>query len=84
MAPTAANVPTPSPSVSGEDVDGARTKGNGIGNGNGHNPGSDQSNDAPSVALKSKDPNRPKRKKARRACYACQRAHLTCGESPPV
>lgn len=26
-----------------------------------------------------KDPNRPKRKKARRACYACQRAHLTCG-----
>lgn len=27
-----------------------------------------------------KDPNRPKRKKARRACFACQRAHLTCGE----
>lgn len=27
-----------------------------------------------------KDPSRPRRKKARRACYACQRAHLTCGE----
>ena len=28
-----------------------------------------------------KDPLRPRRKKARRACYACQRAHLTCGKS---
>ena len=27
----------------------------------------------------SKDPYRPRRKKARRACFACQRAHLTCG-----
>jgi hypothetical protein len=27
-----------------------------------------------------KNPVRQKRKKARRACYACQRAHLTCGE----
>ena len=29
-----------------------------------------------------KDPSRPRRKKARRACFACQRAHLTCGKSP--
>lgn len=29
-----------------------------------------------------KDPMRPRRKKARRACYACQRAHLTCGLYP--
>jgi hypothetical protein len=29
---------------------------------------------------KSKDALRPRRKKARRACLACQRAHLTCGE----
>jgi len=29
-----------------------------------------------------KDPLRPRRKKARRACFACQRAHLTCGELP--
>jgi hypothetical protein len=29
-----------------------------------------------------KDPLRPRRKKARRACFACQRAHLTCGTSP--
>jgi hypothetical protein len=27
-----------------------------------------------------KDPTRPRRKKARRACLACQRSHLTCGE----
>ncbi|KAB8345923.1 hypothetical protein FH972_022976 [Carpinus fangiana] len=32
---------------------------------------------------KSKDPSRPKRKKARRACHACQRAHLTCGDERP-
>ena len=31
------------------------------------------------VSSKSKDPSKPKRKKARRACAACQRAHLTCG-----
>lgn len=30
-----------------------------------------------------KDPFRPRRKKARRACYACQRAHLTCGKIGP-
>jgi transcription activator of gluconeogenesis len=29
--------------------------------------------------LSAKDPQRPRRKKARRACHACQRAHLTCG-----
>lgn len=28
-----------------------------------------------------KDATRPRRKKARRACLACQRAHLTCGTS---
>jgi hypothetical protein len=26
-----------------------------------------------------KEASRPRRKKARRACHACQRAHLTCG-----
>lgn len=31
-------------------------------------------------ASNAKDPLRPRRKKARRACYACQRAHLTCGQ----
>ncbi|CAI6331962.1 unnamed protein product [Periconia digitata] len=36
--------------------------------------------DAPSNA---KDPTRPRRKKARRACLACQRAHLTCGDERP-
>ena len=32
-----------------------------------------------SKGANAKDPSRPRRKKARRACYACQRAHLTCG-----
>jgi hypothetical protein len=31
-----------------------------------------------------KDPLRPRRKKARRACFACQRAHLTCGKPTPA
>lgn len=34
---------------------------------------------ASKTASNSKDPSRPRRKKARRACFACQRAHLTCG-----
>ena len=34
------------------------------------------------TAANAKDPSRPRRKKARRACYACQRAHLTCGKTP--
>ena len=36
-------------------------------------------NDKPSAKSNAKDPSRPRRKKARRACFACQRAHLTCG-----
>ncbi|KAG0133836.1 hypothetical protein HOY82DRAFT_248819 [Tuber indicum] len=39
---------------------------------------------APSGSIaSSKDPGRPRRKKARRACFACQRAHLTCGDERP-
>lgn len=34
----------------------------------------------PASKSNAKDPSRPRRKKARRACFACQRAHLTCGE----
>ncbi|KAF2472498.1 uncharacterized protein BDR25DRAFT_14791 [Lindgomyces ingoldianus] len=41
-------------------------------NGNGQKP-----------ASSAKDPLRPRRKKARRACFACQRAHLTCGDERP-
>ncbi|KAL2403949.1 Transcription activator of gluconeogenesis [Exophiala dermatitidis] len=40
-----------------------------------------QANGTPST--NAKDPSRPRRKKARRACYACQRAHLTCGDERP-
>ncbi|EEP76109.1 conserved hypothetical protein [Uncinocarpus reesii 1704] len=34
-------------------------------------------------ASNAKDPLRPRRKKAKRACFACQRAHLTCGDERP-
>lgn len=34
----------------------------------------------PKAASNARDPSRPRRKKARRACMACQRAHLTCGK----
>ncbi|MCJ1474180.1 Transcriptional regulator of nonfermentable carbon utilization [Lambiella insularis] len=40
-------------------------------------------NGLPKSAFSAKDPLRPRRKKARRACYACQRAHLTCGDERP-
>lgn len=46
-------------------------------------PDSSPAKDKPTAASKSKDPSRPKRKKARRACAACQRAHLTCGDERP-
>lgn len=46
----------------------------------------DQSGDNTNGEIKKKydpkDPSRPRRKKARRACFACQRAHLTCGMYP--
>ncbi|EAS35656.3 C6 zinc finger domain-containing protein [Coccidioides immitis RS] len=37
----------------------------------------------PMSAANAKDPLRPRRKKAKRACFACQRAHLTCGDERP-
>lgn len=48
-----------------------------------HKTESNASSDAPNgiTKTKSNDPTRPRRKKARRACFACQRAHLTCGKS---
>ncbi|KAF4553130.1 Transcription activator of gluconeogenesis-like protein 1 [Elsinoe fawcettii] len=41
------------------------------------------SNDETPAKKNAKDPSRPRRKKARRACFACQRAHLTCGDERP-
>jgi len=41
-------------------------------------------NSEPKKKYDPKDPLRPRRKKARRACYACQRAHLTCGKFAPL
>lgn len=43
-------------------------------------PQSKPGNGQAKTASNAKDPLRPRRKKARRACYACQRAHLTCGK----
>ncbi|RDL36998.1 Zn2 DNA-binding protein [Venustampulla echinocandica] len=50
------------------------------GDGNGKTVGSTV---ATKPKLDPKDPLRPRRKKARRACFACQRAHLTCGDERP-
>ena len=41
---------------------------------------SELSGDDTMAASKARDPSKPKRKKAKRACAACQRAHLTCSE----
>ncbi|KAJ5662665.1 hypothetical protein N7462_011591 [Penicillium macrosclerotiorum] len=46
-------------------------------NGDGHKPENGRK------SVNAKDPSRPRRKKARRACFACQRAHLTCGDERP-
>jgi hypothetical protein len=43
------------------------------------NGSSDQATPNGPSKASAKDPTRPRRKKARRACHACQRAHLTCG-----
>ncbi|KAI7157953.1 hypothetical protein KC349_g5246 [Hortaea werneckii] len=45
--------------------------------------GNNNNNRNQSSKSNSKDPSRPRRKKARRACFACQRAHLTCGDERP-
>lgn len=42
-------------------------------------PSANKNGNGKPAASNAKDPNRPRRKKARRACFACQRAHLTCG-----
>ncbi|KAI9818933.1 MAG: Transcriptional regulator of nonfermentable carbon utilization [Pycnora praestabilis] len=44
---------------------------------------SQASNGHSTASMNAKDPLRPRRKKARRACFACQRAHLTCGDERP-
>ncbi|KAI1814872.1 transcription activator of gluconeogenesis [Poronia punctata] len=50
-----------------------------------HTPPEAGSGSTPEIKKKydPKDPHRPRRKKARRACFACQRAHLTCGDERP-
>lgn len=43
-------------------------------------PSKSTNGNSSSAKPNAKDPSRPRRKKARRACFACQRAHLTCGK----
>ncbi|KAF1998483.1 hypothetical protein P154DRAFT_439054 [Amniculicola lignicola CBS 123094] len=43
----------------------------------------EQANGNSHAASHAKDPTRPRRKKAKRACFACQRAHLTCSDQRP-
>ncbi|KAI9812235.1 MAG: Transcriptional regulator of nonfermentable carbon utilization [Thelocarpon impressellum] len=52
-------------------------------NDDGARPGAPPPKNASSAPSGAKDPLRPRRKKARRACFACQRAHLTCGDERP-
>lgn len=58
-------------SAAGAQADKPKTEANGDGTANGASANGQKPNP--------KDPSRPRRKKARRACFACQRAHLTCG-----
>lgn len=64
---------SPSPEYSGDDMAAEQSNDRQSGDGS---PSQKPSNGKPNM----KDPLRPRRKKARRACFACQRAHLTCGE----
>jgi hypothetical protein len=68
---------SPSPEYSADDIDMAAEQAN-------DRQSADASPDQKGSSGKpnAKDPLRPRRKKARRACFACQRAHLTCGEYP--
>ncbi|OJD10558.1 hypothetical protein AJ78_08469 [Emergomyces pasteurianus Ep9510] len=67
---------TATPADSPESQTRTNVKGSGTAQ-NGEKPASTPTN------ANAKDPLRPRRKKAKRACFACQRAHLTCGDERP-
>ncbi|KAL4935283.1 hypothetical protein BDV06DRAFT_207297 [Aspergillus oleicola] len=67
----------------GDRADQAPTKTNASANANANGDNQSQSQTANGQKPNPKDPSRPRRKKARRACFACQRAHLTCGDERP-
>src|SRR5213075_581126 len=77
--------PSPSPDASGGDQESGdmaenpdRSESKPLTNGKGD--GIVQNGQPSATAVpNAKDPLRPRRKKAKRACFACQRAHLTCG-----
>ena len=84
LTPPSQNSDLPGVNGGGGPSNGSGGVGGGGGNGSGLGQSqSISSTPAPSSVARSnaKDPLRPRRKKARRACFACQRAHLTCGKS---
>lgn len=72
--------PSESPDIGSEDDSGIMA-GDKTDRGSSDEKSNDKGSSDTKPASKSnaKDPSRPRRKKARRACFACQRAHLTCG-----
>ncbi|KZF22518.1 hypothetical protein L228DRAFT_127886 [Xylona heveae TC161] len=77
---------SPSPDISGdqhEATDMAEHKANRSDSGDTGSVAGSGTGQRPNPSSNAKDPLRPRRKKARRACFACQRAHLTCGDERP-
>lgn len=76
MASSDAEDASPSPEYSGDDHEDMAAEQANDRDSTGGSPDQKKGN----TKSNAKDPLRPRRKKARRACFACQRAHLTCGE----
>lgn len=84
MAPGARD-PSDSPDAGSEDDSGIMAEDKTDRGSADEKPNGKASNDTKAASKSNaKDPSRPRRKKARRACFACQRAHLTCGTSAPA
>ncbi|KAF8420219.1 hypothetical protein EV426DRAFT_250062 [Tirmania nivea] len=81
MLSTAAHSASPSGGASngspGATADGGQQKSN-----DNNSTSSNNNNNNNNNSSSTKEP-RTKRKKARRACFSCQRAHLTCGDERP-
>jgi hypothetical protein len=71
---------SPSPEHSGDEDENEMADENMMKIEDDSSPSTANGNGLTKPASNAKDPQRPRRKKARRACLACQRAHLTCGK----
>ncbi|KAI5370635.1 putative zn(2)-C6 fungal-type DNA-binding domain-containing protein [Septoria linicola] len=85
MSPDAEDVSSPEPGAEQDDVGTMGDDDKAAQRASTDEKSPSQTNTAATQPTKSnaKDPSRPRRKKARRACFACQRAHLTCGDERP-